>query len=125
MQYLPTIARVLLGLYFLIFGLNGFFHFLPQPPMPGEAGKAIEGIFTPSYQFPLVKGLEVIGGLALLANRFTALALIILTVLTVQILLFHLTYTGIAGSVPQLVFALIQVYVMLQYRNSYEPLLKP
>ena len=70
MQYLPTIARVLLGLYFLIFGLNGFFHFLPQPPMPDEAGKAIGAIFTPSYQFNLVKAIEVLGGLALLSNRF-------------------------------------------------------
>ena len=80
MQYLPMIARLLLGIYFLIFGLNGFFHFLPQPPMPDEAGKAIGAIFTPSYQMTLVKAIETIYGIALLTNRFVALALILLAV---------------------------------------------
>ena len=92
MQYLPMIARLLLGVYFLIFGLNGFFHFLPQPPMPDEAGKTIGAIFTPSYQMPLVKAIETISGIALLTNRFAALALILLAVITVQILLFHLYF---------------------------------
>ena len=124
MQYLPTIARVLLGLYFLIFGLNGFFHFLPQPPMPDEAGKAIGAIFTPTYQMPLVKAIEVLAGLALLSNRFVGLALILLAVITVQILLFHLTYTGIGGSVIQLVFAAILVYVMMNYKDRFDGILK-
>lgn len=124
MQYLPTIARILLGLYFLIFGLNGFFHFLPQPPMPDEAGKAIGAIFTPTYQMPLVKAIEVLGGLALLSNRFVGLALILLAVITVQILLFHLTYTGIGGSAIQLVFAAILVYVMTNYKDRFEGLLR-
>ena len=124
MQYLPMIARLLLGVYFLIFGLNGFLHFLPQPPMPDEAGKTLGAIFTPSYQMPLVKTIETICGIALLTNRFAALALILLAVITVQILLFHLTYTGIQGSVIQLVFATILVYVMFQYKDRYEGILK-
>lgn len=124
MKYLPVIARLLLGVYFLIFGLNGFFHFLPQPPMPDEAGKTIGAIFTPSYQMTLVKTIETICGVALLTNRFAALALILLAVITVQILLFHLTYTGLGGSVVQLVFAVILVYVMFQYKDRYEGILK-
>jgi putative oxidoreductase len=124
MQYLPTIARVLLGLYFLVFGLNGFFHFIPQPPMPDEAGKAIGAIFTPSYQFNLVKAIEILGGLALLSNRFVGLALVLLAVITVQILLFHLTYTGIGGSIPQLVFAAIMIYVMMNYKDRFDGILK-
>jgi uncharacterized membrane protein YphA (DoxX/SURF4 family) len=72
MQYLPMITRLLLGVYFLVFGLNGFLHFLPQPPMPEEAGKAIGAIFTPSYQISLVKAIETICGFTLLTNRFAA-----------------------------------------------------
>ena len=30
-------ARILLGSIFVVFGLNGFLHFLPQPPMPEAA----------------------------------------------------------------------------------------
>ena len=41
-RYAPAVARVLLGIVFFVFGLNGFLHFLPQPPLrrsesrPGE-----------------------------------------------------------------------------------------
>ena len=37
MKTASTIARYLLGLIFLTFGLNGFFHFIPQPPPTGLA----------------------------------------------------------------------------------------
>jgi len=30
-------ARFLLGLIFFVFGLNGFFHFMPPSPMPDPA----------------------------------------------------------------------------------------
>ena len=35
MKLASTIARYLLGLVYLIFGLNGFLHFIPTPPPPG------------------------------------------------------------------------------------------
>ena len=34
MKIATLIARNLLGLMFLVFGLNGFLHFIPQPPPP-------------------------------------------------------------------------------------------
>ena len=32
MKVAVTICRILLGFMFTVFGLNGFFHFIPQPP---------------------------------------------------------------------------------------------
>ena len=33
MRIVATISRYLLGIVFLVFGLNGFFHFIPQPEL--------------------------------------------------------------------------------------------
>ncbi len=67
---LPTVARILLGLPFFVFGLNGFLHFIPQPPMPGPAGAFAGALFASGYLFPLLKGTEVVASLLLLSNRF-------------------------------------------------------
>ena len=44
MKLASTIARYLLGLVFLIFGLNGFLHFIPTPPPPGPGGMFMGGV---------------------------------------------------------------------------------
>ena len=125
MSNFPNIARLLLGFYFVVFGLNGFLQFIPPMPMGIAADHAFKAIFMPSYQFPLVKGLEVICGLSLLANRYTALALIILAVISVQIVLFHITYTGLQGSIIQIIFTALLVYLMFQRKDRYNGILKP
>jgi putative oxidoreductase len=88
MKIAITIARVLLGLVFLIFGLNGFLHFIPMPPPTGLAGQYF-GVLFVSHYLVLVFLLQVIGGALLLANRFVPLALALLAPVLVNILLFH------------------------------------
>jgi uncharacterized membrane protein YphA (DoxX/SURF4 family) len=75
---IPTAARLLLGLIFTIFGLNGFLHFIPTPPMSGPAGAFGGAMFATGYLFQLLKGTEVIAGVLLLSNRFVPLALAVL-----------------------------------------------
>src|SRR6202051_3662000 len=82
------IARILLGLLFLVFGLNGFLHFIPMAPPPGLAGKFMGALFV-SHYLMFIFSVEVIGGTLLLANRFVSLALILLGPILVNILLFH------------------------------------
>src|SRR5687768_18154532 len=69
-EKLPTVARFVLGAVFLLFGLNGFLHFLPQPPLPAAAIPFISGLASASYFFPLLKGVEIVSALLLLSNRF-------------------------------------------------------
>ncbi len=73
---------------FAVFGLNGFLHFIPQPPPTGLAGQYIGALFV-SHYLVVVFLLELIGGLLLLANRFVPLALVLLGPVIVNILLFH------------------------------------
>jgi putative oxidoreductase len=88
MKIATLIARILLGLLFLVFGLNGFLHFIPMPPPTGLAGQYFTVLFVSHYMV-LVFLLQVIGGALLLANRFVPLALILLGPILVNILLFH------------------------------------
>src|SRR3954469_729325 len=92
MKIAVLIARVLLGLLFLVFGLNFFVPFIPmgaQPPMSPAVTAFNTGLFGAGYFFPFLKGLEVICGLALVINRFTALFLLVLLPITINIFLFH------------------------------------
>jgi uncharacterized membrane protein YphA (DoxX/SURF4 family) len=88
MKIAVSIARILLGLLFLIFGLNGFFHFIHMPPPTGMAAQYYGVLFTTHY-LVLVFLLQVIGGALLLANRFVPLALVLLGPILVNILMFH------------------------------------
>jgi putative oxidoreductase len=88
MKILNKVSRFLLGLIFLIFGLNGFLHFIPMPPPSGVAGQFFGALFVSNYLVPIF-GLQVISGALLLVNRFVPLALTILAAIIVNILLFH------------------------------------
>jgi putative oxidoreductase len=88
MKILANISRFLLGLIFLVFGLNGFLHFIPMPPPSGVAGQFLGAMFVTNYLL-VVSGLQVISGALLLINRYVPLALTILGPIIVNILLFH------------------------------------
>jgi putative oxidoreductase len=89
MKIAALIARILLGLIFFVFGLNGFLHFIPMGPMPtGDAGQFIGALFH-SHYIVVVAALQVIGGALLLVGRYVPLALILLGPVIVNILLYH------------------------------------
>jgi putative oxidoreductase len=88
MKIASRIAGVLLGLIFLVFGLNGFLHFLPMPPPTGVAGQFFGSLFA-SHYWVVIFGVQTIGGLLLLLNRFVPLALVLLGPVIVNIFFFH------------------------------------
>jgi putative oxidoreductase len=83
-----TVARYLAGVIFLVFGLNGFLHFIPLPPPSGIAGQFMGALFV-SHYLTLIFALQVIGAVLLLANRYVPLAVAILAPVIVNILSFH------------------------------------
>jgi putative oxidoreductase len=89
MKIAVLIARILLGLLFLVFGLNKLLHFIPTPLPPGLAGQYVGALFV-SHYLVVVALLEIVGAVLLLANRFVPLALTLLGPVVVNILLFHL-----------------------------------
>src|SRR5437588_6358405 len=90
MKILTIIVRILLGLLFVVFGLNGFLHFIPMGPMPsGHAGEFVDAMFASGYLYA-ISALQVIGGLLLVSGVFTPLGLLFLGPVIVNILLFHI-----------------------------------
>ena len=89
MNMAQTSSRYLLGIIFTVFGLNGFFHFIPQPPPATQLGMQYMTALATSNYFVVVFALQLIAGLLLLANRYVALALTLLAPILVNILLYH------------------------------------
>jgi uncharacterized membrane protein YphA (DoxX/SURF4 family) len=119
---LPTVARILLGLVFFVFGLNGFLNFIPQPPQPERAGQFLGGLAAAGYFFPLLKLTEVVAGALLLTNRFVPLALALLAPVIVNIAAFHLL---LAPGYPMVAFLLAtELYLAWAYRDAFRPMLR-
>lgn len=122
-QTSARIVRYLLGAGFTLFGLNGFLHFLPQPPAPPAAMSFAGALFATGYFFPLLKGTEVIAGLLLLSNRFVPLALAVLAPVLINIVAFHL-FLAPAGLALPIVLIAAELYLAWVYREAYAPMLR-
>jgi putative oxidoreductase len=117
MKIAALIARLLLGLIFVVFGLNGFLNFIPIGPMPsGLAGQFLAAL-AQSHYFHFVAAIQIIGGVLLLVNRFVPLALVILGPVIVNILSYHvfLNPIGIALALFVAILWLIVFYYHRQY----------
>ena len=88
MKSLILISRILLGLMFTVFGLNGFLHFIKLPPHTGLAGQFMDALVASKYLLA-VFALEAVAGVLLLVNRFIPLALAVLAPVLVNVALYH------------------------------------
>jgi putative oxidoreductase len=114
MKIASLVARLLLGVIFLTFGLNGFLHFLPMPPPTGMAAEFF-GIIFASHYWVVIFGVQVIGGLLLLVNRFVPLALVLLGPVIVNIFFFHAL---MAPAGLPLAFVVVVLWSVLAVRNK-------
>jgi len=122
--YLPIIARILMGLAFFVFGLNGFLNFIPPPskPMPEGAMAFVGGLMKSGYMFPLIAGTQLLVGVLLLLNRFVPLALVLIMPVLVNIIAFHV-FLQPAGIAPGIVLMILELYLAWTYRHAYCPML--
>jgi len=121
MKTFVLIARVLLGLLFFVFGLNGFLHFIPSPPPSGLAGQFIGAMFV-SHYLNVVFVLQIVAGALLLVNRFVPAALTILAPLLVNIALFHACLAPV-GYAPAVIAIALWSVVFVHERAAFRPLL--
>jgi putative oxidoreductase len=122
MKIAAIIARILLGLLFFVFGLNGFLHFIPAPPPTGVAGQYFGALFV-SHYIVAIFALQVAGGALLLANRFVPLALTILAPILVNIVLFHATMAP-EGFAPAVVAVALWLVLFIRERAAFAGLFK-
>jgi putative oxidoreductase len=118
MKIVALIARILLGLIFFVFGLNGFLHFIPMGPMPTGVAGQFAGALMQSHYMPIVSVLQIVGGALLLVNRYVPLALVLLGPVIVNIFLFHLLMDRKGLPMAFLVVILWGI-VALRYRQYF------
>jgi len=123
-RHFPTVARVVLGLMFAVFGLNGFLNFIPAPttPPPEGAMAFAMALMKTGYMMPLIKGTELLVGVLLLLNRFVPLALVLLAPVLVNIVAFH-AFLAPTGLGMMVVIVGLELYLAWTYRGAYRSLL--
>jgi len=123
-KVLTVIARILLGLIFVVFGSNAFLHFIPMPPLPQNLAGDYTRVFLASGYVYVIGGLQVIGGLLLLIGRFVPLGLTILGAIIVNILIFHALMAP-EGFAPGLVVTALELFLVWRYRDAFRGLIQP
>ena len=123
MRKLALVAPLLLGAAFVVFGLNGFLNFLPQPNTPMPAGAmTYMTAFMGTYLMKLTMGTQLVSGLLLVSGFFVPLALLLLAPVIVNIILFHVTLMP-ATIAPGIVVLVLELYLAWAYRRSFAPVL--
>jgi len=123
MKIAAVILRILFGLIFLIFGLNLFLQFLPQPPMPPAAGEFFGALAKTGYFIPMLGATQVISGALLLTGIAVPLALVLLAPVIMNILLFHL-FLAPDGLPLALIVVALEVILAWMHRDAYGPLIE-
>jgi uncharacterized membrane protein YphA (DoxX/SURF4 family) len=123
MKTARLVARILLGLLFLVFGLNGFLHFIPLPQPTGVAGEFM-GVLYVSHYLAVVFAIQVVGGVLLLAGRFVPLALTLLGPVLVNILLYH-TLMEPEGLLVAVITAALYLLVFSGVRQAFAAIFAP
>lgn len=118
MKIVSTIARYLLGVIFLVFGLNGFLHFIPMPPPASPlAGQLMGALFGSSY-YVVIFLLQITGGALLLAGRYVPLALTLLGPLVANIFLYH-AFLDHPGLPLALLVCVLWILTALSVRSAF------
>ncbi|HWC61139.1 MAG TPA: DoxX family protein [Verrucomicrobiae bacterium] len=121
-RFFPHIARVLLGLMFLLFGLNGFLNFIPVPKdIPQDIITVSMALMKAGYM-NVVSAVEIIVAVLLLVNRFVPLALTLLAPILVGILTFHIAIQPSTIG-PGIVVTLLELFLAYSYRKAFSPML--
>ncbi len=121
MKIASLIARIIMGLIFVIFGLNGFLNFIKGPLPTGLAGQFV-GAMIQSHFVWLVAGVQIIGGVLMLANRYVPLGLALLAPVIVNILAFHILMLP-AGAQIGILVAICWIVVFIHQRQHFSCIL--
>jgi len=123
-RYFPAVARILMGLPLIVFGLNAFFNFLPQPstPLPEGAVAFIGALMKTGYMMQLIGATQLIVGVFLVSNRFVPLALVLFAPFIVNSIAFHAVLAR-SGLIMAVIFLALELYLAGVYRRAFGPLL--
>jgi putative oxidoreductase len=120
MKIAVVIARILLGVIVVFFGLNGFLQFLKAPLPTGLAGQFLMALFQSHYVW-FICAVQIVGGVLLLVNRYVPLALMLLGPVIVNIILYHLLLNPAAAQLA-VVVTILWFFLFYRYRANFSGL---
>ncbi|GHC50335.1 hypothetical protein [Roseibacillus persicicus] len=128
MKYASHIAAGLLGLGFIVFGLNHFLNFIPMgdPPAEGSPPALFFGAIYATGFLSFVKILELLGGILVAIPKTRNIGLLILGPIIVNILAYNIFIAG-GGAVfapPVVLFSALAAFVLWTKRESWLTLIK-
>jgi putative oxidoreductase len=123
MKTINLVIRLLFALIYLVFGLNGLFNFFPLPEVPEKAGIFMGALYGSGYLMYLVKITEIATAVLLIFNRFSALSLVVIFPITLNIFLFNL-FLAPAGLPVGIFLLAANIYLMFVHLKAYKPMLK-
>ncbi len=114
-------ARIVLGLFLIIYALNQFLHFLPTSygQMPEDSRYFIDAI---AMYLPYLYVFEMVIGLLLVINKWTPFIVIVLFPLTISFLIFNMTNNDISKFWPAVVVAFLNIILLINNSKKYKPL---
>jgi uncharacterized membrane protein YphA (DoxX/SURF4 family) len=118
------VISLLFGLMFINSGLNKFFHYMPMPKdLPEGLIKVMTAFMEIGWLMPLIAVAEIVGGVLFITNKYRALGAIIIFPVLIGILLTHITSAPSGLPVALVLFA-IEVWVMIENREKYFPMIR-
>ena len=124
MKIATIVVRVLLGLMFVVFGLNIFLHFIHMPPQAPSMATDFSKALMLSHYIYVIGALQVIGGALLLIGRYVPLGLMLLGPVIVNIALFHI-FLDRSGLPMAGIISALALFLLWQYRAAFAGLVKP
>ena len=126
MKHAPNIVGGLLGLIFIVFGLNFFLKFIPIPSPPeGSPPAMFMGAMYMTGYLAFIKVIEIAGGILVAIPKTRNIGLLLLGPIIVNILAFHVFMTGGAGLADPVVILItvLPLFLLWSSRKSFAGLL--
>lgn len=123
MKTAAIIARVSLGLLFVLIGLDEILAFIPPPPVHGVGEQFMIAMAVKTHYMYGVAAFEIVGGLLLLTRRYAPLGLTLVGPVIVNVILFHI-FMDHTGSLPGVAVSVLATFVLWCYRENFAGLIR-
>ena len=119
MKITTIISRILLGFIYLVFGLDYFFHFIPyEPHHTGKVAAFKAGLIGVGYFYPMIKSIQIVGGIALLIDQYAPFFAVVLFPISVNVFLYH-TILVPSGWLMGVLLIVPNLFLGYAYRKYY------
>ena len=118
MRFVLRIAQIVMGVIFVVMGINGFVEFIPMRGKGPEAQAFLQALAQARYFWPFEKLCEIAFGGMLVMNRYAPFAVEALAPIILNIILFHL-FLDLAGMGLALVVLVCEIILVIGYWKEH------